>query len=110
MNELRKKTLISKTQYMVLDAGGVLSLKGRICVPRVGDLIQNLLADSHGFRYSIHPGVTKMYRDLKRLYWWSGMMKDIVEFVAKCQNCQQVKYEHKRPAGLLQIMPILEWK
>ncbi|XP_055803446.1 uncharacterized protein LOC129872496 [Solanum dulcamara] len=26
--------------------------------------------------------------------------KDIAEFVAKCQNCQQVKYEHQRPAGI----------
>ncbi|KAH0652605.1 hypothetical protein KY289_030283 [Solanum tuberosum] len=40
-----------------------------------------------------------MYRDLKRLYWWPGMKKDIAEFVAKCQNCQQVKYEHQRLAG-----------
>jgi len=73
-------------------------------------LIEKLLAESHGLRYSIHPGVTKMYRDLKRIYWWPGMKKDIAEFVAKCQNCQQVKYEHQRPAGLLQRMPIPEWK
>ncbi|WMV25135.1 hypothetical protein MTR67_018520 [Solanum verrucosum] len=39
-----------------------------------------------------------MYRDLKRIYWWSGMKKDIAEFVVKCQNCQQVIYEHQRPA------------
>ncbi|WMV46931.1 hypothetical protein MTR67_040316 [Solanum verrucosum] len=38
-----------------------------------------------------------MYRDLKQLYWWPGMKKDITEFVAKYQNCQQVKYEHRRP-------------
>ena len=38
------------------------------------------------------------------------MKKDIEEFVAKCQNCQQVKYEHQRSAGLLQRMPIPEWK
>ena len=38
------------------------------------------------------------------------MKKDIAEFMAKCQNCQQVKYEHQRPAGLLQRMPIPEWK
>ncbi|WMV54554.1 hypothetical protein MTR67_047939 [Solanum verrucosum] len=53
-----------------------------------------------------------MYRYLKRLYWWPGMKKDIVEFVAKCQNCQHVKYEHQRPAVLLQGMPIpkLNWE
>ena len=38
------------------------------------------------------------------------MKRDIVEFVAKCPNCQQVKYEHQRPRGTLQRMPILEWK
>ncbi|KAH0653103.1 hypothetical protein KY290_031391 [Solanum tuberosum] len=55
-------------------------------------------------------GGTKMYRDLKRFYWWPGMKKDIAEFVAKCQNCQQVKYEHQRPIGLLQRMSIPKWK
>ncbi|WMV26528.1 hypothetical protein MTR67_019913 [Solanum verrucosum] len=110
LEELRKKAAISKEQETTLDAEGVLNFKGRICVPRVDDLIQKLLAESHGSRYSIHLGVTKMYRDLKRIYWWPGMKKDIVEFVAKCKNCQQVKYEHQRPAGLLQRMSIPEWK
>ncbi|KAH0669726.1 hypothetical protein KY285_023887 [Solanum tuberosum] len=55
--------------------------------------------ESHGLRYFIHPGVTKMYGDLKRIYWWPGMRKDIADFMAKCQNCQQVKYEHQRSAG-----------
>ncbi|WMV51117.1 hypothetical protein MTR67_044502 [Solanum verrucosum] len=76
----------------------------------IDDLVEKLLVESHGSRYSIHPGVTKMYRDLERVYWWLGMKKDIAEFVAKCQNCQQVKYEHQRPVGLLQRMPIPEWK
>ena len=30
--------------------------------------------------------------------------------MAKCQNCKEVKYEHQRPACLLQGMPISEWK
>ncbi|WMV25259.1 hypothetical protein MTR67_018644 [Solanum verrucosum] len=110
LNELKKKTVIGKAQETTLDAEGVLSFKGRICVPPVDDLIQKLLAESNSSQYSIHPGVTKMYRDLKRIYWWPGMKKDITEFVAKCQNCQQVKYEHQRPACLLQRMPIPEWK
>ncbi|WMV58523.1 hypothetical protein MTR67_051908, partial [Solanum verrucosum] len=110
LEELRKKTVIGKAPETTLDAESVLNFKGRICVPRVDDLIQKLLIESHGSCYFIHPGVTKMYRDLKRIYWWSGMKKDIAEFVAKCQNCQQVKYEHQSPVGLLQIMPILEWK
>lgn len=38
------------------------------------------------------------------------MKKDIAEFVAKCKNCQQVKYEHQRPVGILQRMSIPKWK
>ncbi|WMV47135.1 hypothetical protein MTR67_040520 [Solanum verrucosum] len=92
LEELKKKTTIGKAQETTLDTDGVLNFKRRICVPRVDDLIEKLLAESHGSRYSIHPGVNKMYKDLKRIYWWPGMKKDIAEFVAKCQNCQQVQY------------------
>ena len=38
------------------------------------------------------------------------MKKDGVEFVSKCLTCQQAKMEHQRPAGLMQIFPITEWK
>ncbi|WMV26267.1 hypothetical protein MTR67_019652 [Solanum verrucosum] len=102
LEELRKKTANGKAQETTLDADSVLNFKGRIYIPRVDDLIEKLLAESHGSRYSIHQGVTKMYRDLKQIYWWPGMKKDIAEFVVKCQNCQQMKYEHQRPACLLQ--------
>ncbi|RVW60165.1 Transposon Ty3-I Gag-Pol polyprotein [Vitis vinifera] len=67
-------------------------------------------AYAHRAKYTIHPGNTKMYQDLKRQFWWSGMKRDIAQFVANCQICQQVKAEHQRPAGLLQPLPIPEWK
>ena len=51
-----------------------------------------------------------MYRDLKRSYWWNGMKKDIADFIARCLVCQQVKAEHQRLVGLLQRIPIPEWK
>ncbi|XP_070005752.1 uncharacterized protein [Nicotiana sylvestris] len=38
------------------------------------------------------------------------MKKDIVEYVARCLNCQQVKYEHQWPVGLLQKLEIPELK
>lgn len=110
LEELRKKNALGKVQDTTLDAEGVFSFKGRICFLWVDDLIQKLLIESHDSWYYIHPGVTKMYQDLKQIYLWSSMKKDIEEFVAKCQNYQQVKYEHQRPADLLQRMPISECK
>ncbi|XP_070022577.1 uncharacterized protein [Nicotiana sylvestris] len=51
-----------------------------------------------------------MYKDLRKNYLWRRMKKDIVGFVAQFLNCQQVKYEHQRPGGLLQRLKILECK
>ncbi len=58
----------------------------------------------------MHPGSTKMYHDLKPFYWWTGMKKDIVDYVSKCLTCQQVKAEHQVPSGLLNPIPIPQWK
>ena len=51
-----------------------------------------------------------MYLDLKERFWWTGMKKDIAEYVVVGDVCQRVKAEHQKPAGLLQPMPIPEWK
>ncbi|XP_070050631.1 uncharacterized protein [Nicotiana tomentosiformis] len=51
-----------------------------------------------------------MYHDLKQHYWWRRMKKEIVGHVTRCLSCQQIKYEHKRPGGLLQKIEILKWK
>ena len=58
----------------------------------------------------MHLGSTKMYQDLKTLYWWSIMKRDVSEFVTKCMVCQNVKEEHQVPSGLLQPIKIPEWK
>ena len=102
--------LRGEAKEVLIDKEGVLRIKGRVCVPRVDDLIHTILTEAHSSRYSIHPGATKMYRGLKQHFWWSRMKRDSVDFVAKCPNCQQVKYEHQRPGGTLQRMPIPEGK
>ena len=51
-----------------------------------------------------------MFRDLKKNYWWPDMKREIAEWVSKCYTCERVKAEHQRPAGLLQPLPIPDWK
>ncbi|GKB63937.1 putative reverse transcriptase domain-containing protein, partial [Tanacetum coccineum] len=61
-------------------------------------------------RDSVHPGADKMYHDLRDMYWWPGMKRDIATYVSKCLTCSKVKVEHQRPSGLLQQPEIPEWK
>jgi len=51
-----------------------------------------------------------MYRDLKRLFWWLGMKKDIVECVYACLICSKSKIEHQKPSGLMTLLFVPEWK
>ena len=51
-----------------------------------------------------------MYRDLKRYYHWVGLKRDVAKWVAGCPTCQLVKAENQVPSGLLQSLPIPEWK
>ena len=90
-----------------IDEEGVLRIKGRVCVPRVDDLIHTILTESHSSRYSIHPGATKMYRDLKQHFWWSRMNRDIVNFVAQFPNCQQESMNTRGLEGHFRECPFL---
>lgn len=98
-----------KTEYN-LDKEGLLRFEGRIWVPNDPELKEEIMMEAHSSRYSIHPGSTKMYQDLRRNFWWPNMKREIAEYVSKCLTCQKVKAEHQRPSGLLQPLEIPEWK
>lgn len=71
-------------------------------------LINTILTKAHSSIYSIYPIAARMYQNLRQYNWWDQMKWDMVEFISQYLNCQEVKYEHQRPEGILQRMPILE--
>ena len=89
---------------------GMLVMKGRVCVLDIDDLRNAIMEETHYSAYAMHPGSTNMYQAIKENYWWSGMKRDIAEFVSKCLMCQHVKVEHQKPAKTLRPLPISEWK
>ncbi|CAA7058127.1 unnamed protein product [Microthlaspi erraticum] len=96
-------------EYHLAEDGTVL-LQGRITVPEGGELREEILRMAHHSILSIHPGSTKMYKDIRRYYHWPGIKKAVARYVSQCQSCQQIKAEHQVPGGLLQSLPIPEWK
>ena len=68
LSQIRDMVLRREAKEEIIDEEGVLRIKGRVCVPRVYDLTHTILTETHSSRYSIHPGATKMYRDLKQHY------------------------------------------
>nr|GEW10787.1 RNA-directed DNA polymerase [Tanacetum cinerariifolium] len=93
-----------------IDDDNVLWQDTRLVVPNDVSLREALLTEAHSSPFSVHPGSTKMYHDLKQYFWWSGMKRDVATFVARCLICQQVKIEHQRASGLLQLLDIPVWK
>ncbi|KAL0536706.1 hypothetical protein IC582_025666 [Cucumis melo] len=96
-------------EFSISSDGGLL-FEGRLCVSSDSAVKTELLSEAHSSPFSMHPGSTKMYQDLKRVYWWRNMKREVAEFVSRCLVCQQVKAPRQKPAGLLQPLSIPEWK
>ena len=110
LDAIRLELANGKQTDFRVDDEGVIRLGSKLCVPSDSAIREAILTEAHSSSFSIHPGSTKMYRDLKTHFWWNGMKRDIAEFVGKCLTCQQVKIEHQRPSGLLQQLDIPIWK
>ncbi|KAJ9565224.1 hypothetical protein OSB04_001190 [Centaurea solstitialis] len=107
---LKDEVMVKQKELLTEDSRGLKLFQGRIWVPKLCGNRELLLDDAHKSKYSIHPGSTKMYRDLKMNYWWPVMKLDVASYVEKCVTCLQVKAEHQKPYGSWQPLDIPEWK
>ena len=88
----------------IVHSDGSLRYRGWVVVPHSTDLREEILKEFHCSRFTVHPGGTKMYQDLRRQYYWSGMKRHVGNFVQRYLTCQQVKVEHQKLAGLLDFV------
>ena len=65
-----------------------LRYRGRVVVPQLTNLREEILREFHCSRFAVHLGGTKMYYDLPRQYYWSGMKRHVGDFVRQCLTCQ----------------------
>jgi hypothetical protein len=96
IQEIKEQIKEEKAPGFSIDEQGTLWYKKRLCVPDVIEIRELILCEAHDSAYSIHPGCTKMYHDLKSRHWWYGMKRAVAEYVAICDNYQRVKEERQR--------------
>ncbi|GJX43208.1 putative reverse transcriptase domain-containing protein [Tanacetum coccineum] len=103
-------TIQSGVKGMILAAQGEAFNQENVLAERLHGLDQQMERKGDRSLYSVHPRADKMYYDLRDMYWWPGMKRDIATYVSECLTCAKVKAEHQRPSGLLQQPKIPEWK
>ena len=67
---------------LLIHEDGSLHFGSKLCVP-AGEIRQELMREAYSSTYSMHPGGTIIYRDMKQHFWWHGMKREIAKFVAK---------------------------
>lgn len=93
LQQVRKRLDEGKKGDFSLDESGALRFKACLRVPQQAQVKDDILREAHRTPYTVHPGETKMYRDLKKSFWWKRMKVDVARYVASCGVCQQVKAE-----------------
>jgi hypothetical protein len=68
-----------KYKCFQVDPEGVLWFNERIVVPKDHKLHKQIMDEAHLSKFSIHPGSTKMYQDLKQNFWWTRMKREIAK-------------------------------
>jgi hypothetical protein len=92
------------------DVEGTTWFKERLILPKKEALKKKILDEAHTSRYSIHPGSTKMYHDLRQEFWWTRMKRETARYVSECDTCRKVKPDYMKRGGLLQPLSIPKWK
>jgi len=70
-----------------IDRIETLRFKDRMCVPNNEEIKKMILEEARKSKLSMHPSTTKMYQDLKKIFWWPKMKKEVAQYVAKCLVC-----------------------
>ncbi|GJR06530.1 putative reverse transcriptase domain-containing protein [Tanacetum coccineum] len=63
-----------------------------IWVPLAGGVRTIIMDEAHKTKYFVHPRADKMYHDLRDMYWWSGMKRDIATNVSKFDRLTKLAY------------------
>ncbi|XP_050937157.1 uncharacterized protein LOC127148176 [Cucumis melo] len=82
-----------------------LMFKRRLCI-RADNRVKT---EAHNSPFFMHSGSTKMYQDLKRVYWWRNMDREVADFVAPMKCVLRFEKKGKPSPCFVGLFEILEW-
>ncbi|XP_019237285.1 PREDICTED: uncharacterized protein LOC109217486 [Nicotiana attenuata] len=88
---------------MIVESDGVLRMGDRLYVADVDGLRHAILEEAHNSKYTIHPGPTKMYHDLKQFYWWEDRLTKSTHFLLVKTTYGGVRSEDMLRACILEF-------
>ncbi|KAJ9517576.1 hypothetical protein QJQ45_025084, partial [Haematococcus lacustris] len=97
------------TQNLRLSDSGIWYRDKQVVVPDVPGLRKGILYELHNATTSGHGGLEKTFQAVASHFWWPGMHAFVTTYVRRCQVCQRNKSSTKKPAGLLQPLPVPEY-
>ncbi|XP_059294490.1 uncharacterized protein LOC132047465 [Lycium ferocissimum] len=111
------KVLCGKAKEVVIDEEGVLRIKGRVCVPRVGDLIKTILTEAHSSRspirwfdaFEVRPWGTDILREsLKKV---KAIQAKLLAAQSRQKECadhkvQDLKFEEGERSAFEGVHPV----
>ena len=110
LGELQSSAVNLKGTVLRVDQKCLIWFKDKLYIPKIVEIKLFILNEMHKPPFASHPRYQKMIIALRKQFFWPGLKSELVDYLSKCLECQQVKTEHQHPTGLLQLLPIPEWK
>ena len=69
MKSLKNRLQTKQIEHFHIDEKGAETYERRLYVPNNEELRNKILSEAHYSKFTIHLGTTKMYQDLRQLFW-----------------------------------------
>jgi len=71
----------------------------KLAIPNIPELKATIMYEQHDSMLGGHLGKNKTIERVQRMFWWKGLVQDVVNHVKSCPSCQVAKYRNWRPQG-----------
>ena len=71
-------------------------------------MVNQILIEAHNGTFSLHRGITYVYQELRRRYYFLNMFKKVSDHINNCDICKRLKHPKSMPIPPLTIVTVNE--